>query len=280
MLRHRLTIAVLLAAGVLIGFVLVADRRPDRVDIESGAQSSAPPISSAPNQSGAAASLDVLRHRLELAEQAREQLEHRLSALQRRIEELEHARVPAPLSASPTADRRTPTDAGARIRSSVQVLIDAGISEDQAVWIQERLDEIDLQQLYLRDRAIREGWLNKPRYQNERREYLNAVDKLRPEVGDDAYDRLLYALGRTNRVVVRDTMQHSSASAYGLQAGDHIIEYDGQRVFDSSELSSLVTQGSAGVMTLVRVERGGTTHDVYLPRGPLGIRMIAERVVP
>jgi hypothetical protein len=42
----------------------------------------------------------------------------------------------------------------------------------------------------------------------------------------------------------------------------------------------LVTQGSAGVMTLLRVKREGAIHDIYLPRGPLGIRMSSARVVP
>ena len=166
------------------------------------------------------------------------------------------------------------------VRSSVQSLIEAGISDEQAAWIQERLDDIELQQLYLRDRATREGWLNKPRYHKQRREIQNAVTELRDEVGDDAYDRLLYALGRANRVVVRDVMQNSPAAQYGLQGGDRIIEYESQRIFSSKELSTLVTEGSAGVMTLVRVERDGQIHDVYLPRGPLGIRMTAARVAP
>ena len=104
--------------------------------------------------------------------------------------------------------------------------------------------------------------------------------ELRDEVGDDAYDRMLYTLGRANRVVVRDVIQHSPAAQYGLQGGDKIIEYDGQRIFTSQELSSLVTQGSPGVMTLVRVRRENDIHDVYLPRGPLGIRMTAARVMP
>ena len=41
-----------------------------------------------------------------------------------------------------------------------------------------------------------------------------------------------------------------------------------------------VTQGSAGVMTLLRVKREGVIHDIYLPRGPLGIRMSSARVAP
>ena len=65
-----------------------------------------------------------------------------------------------------------------------------------------------------------------------------------PEIGDDAYDRMLYAHGRVNRVAVRDIMQNSSAGQYGLQANDRVYEYDGQRVFTGQELNDLVTQGA------------------------------------
>ena len=227
-----------------------------------------------------AESFSALQHELQQARQAHEQLENRLEVLQLRVEELEQVGdTDAVVTA--TIDSRNPqTETAPVVRSSVQTLIDAGIREEQAIWIQERLDEIELQQLYLRDRATREGWLNKPRYHKERREYQTAVAELRGEVGDDTYDRLLYSLGRANRVVVRDTLQNSPAAQYGLQGGDQIIEYDGQRIFGSNELSTLVTQGSAGVMTLLRVKREGVIHDIYLPRGPLGIRMSSARVAP
>jgi hypothetical protein len=166
------------------------------------------------------------------------------------------------------------------VKSSVQSLIEAGISEERAVWLQQRLDENELQQLYLKDRATREGWVNTPRYHKERQQYLNTVTKLRDEIDDDEYDRLLFALGRANRVVIRDIMQNSVAGEYGLQGGDTVIQYDGQRIFSSNELSSLVTEGDSGVMTLLRVNRDGEILDIYLPRGPLGIRLSATRIKP
>jgi len=196
------------------------------------------------------------------------------------VQELEYAGTTEDVITETSASLSPRTETEPVVRSSVQALLDAGISKEQADWIQERLDEIELQQLYLRDRATREGWLNKPRYNKERRELQNAVTELRGEIGDDTYDRLLYSLGRANRVVIQDILQNSPAAQYGLQGGDQIIEFDGQRIFGSNELSSLVTQGSAGVMTLLRVKREGEIHDIYLPRGPLGIRMSSARVTP
>jgi len=104
---------------------------------------------------------------------------------------------------------------------------------------------------------------------------------LRSEIGDNAYDRMLYALGQGNRVVVRDIMQNSSAEQYGLQANDRVYEYDGQRVFTGQELNDLVTQGGdAGTLVLVRVQRDEQQLDFYLPRGPIGIRLASSRELP
>jgi len=115
---------------------------------------------------------------------------------------------------------------------------------EQAPLIQSRLDEYDLKQLYIKDRASREGWLNTARYRKEQRQAQTEYQELRPEIGDDAYDRMLYALGRVNRVAVRDIMQNSTAEQYDLRTNDRIIEYDGQRVFTGQELNDLVTQGA------------------------------------
>jgi len=280
MLRNYLFIAGSLGIGILIGYLLMPGSGPEQTSVDKGEDLAPPAFSLSPEQAIDAESLAVLQHELQQARQAREQLETRLEVLQIRVEELERAGDTETVITTTTASGNQQAETAPLVRSSVQTLIDAGISEDQAAWIQERLDEIELQKLYLRDRATREGWLEEPRYNKERREYLNAVTELRDEVGDDAYDRLLYTLGRANRVVIQDVLQNSPAAQYGLQGSDQIIEYDGQRIFGSKELSSLVTQGGSGVMTLLRVKREGSIHDIYLPRGPLGIRMSSARVAP
>jgi len=280
MLRNYLFIASLLVIGMLTGYLLMSGADHEQTSMVKGEDLAPLASSRSAAQAIDAESFAALQHELQQARQVREQLETRLQALQIRVEELEHAGDTKAPTTTSTASGNRQTETAPLVRSSVQLLIDAGISEEQANWIQERLDEIELQQLYLRDRATREGWLNEPRYNKERLEYLNAVTELRDEIGDDAYDRLLYSLGRSNRVVIRDILQNSPAAQYGLQGSDQIIEYDGQRIFGSNELSALVTQGSAGVMTLLRVKREGAIHDIYLPRGPLGIRMSTARVAP
>jgi hypothetical protein len=280
MSRSLVFIAGLLVVGSLVGYFLVSGNGEEPVAVQGQFRPQQNSASPAPVQHNDSAALTALQRQLRWEKQAREDLQSQLDSLQMRVEQLEQAGDGGDVIATAPGGQNRQSEPRPAVRSSVQALIDAGISADQAAWIQERLDDIELQQLYLRDRATREGWLKKPRYHKELRELQNAVEELRDEVGDDAYDRMLYTLGRANRVVVRDVIQHSPAAQYGLQGGDQIIEYDGQRIFASNELSSLITQGSPGVMTLVRVRREDGIHDVYLPRGPLGIRMTAARMMP
>ena len=276
MQRNLLILVAVLGIGIFLGYALLPAPPP------AVTGNAAPPLPAAytPYQPAEPETLAALQHQLQLARASREELAAELEALRSRVEELEAGDTDEDVSPRGTGNGKPEPEPTEGAGTSVQSLIDAGIAPDQAAWIQARLDEIDLQQLYLRDQATREGWLNKPRYHKERRQQLDAVTGLRSDIGNDAYDRMLYSIGRTNRVVVRDTMVNSAAELYGLLPGDRIIEYDGRRVFSSEELNTLVTQGDAGTMTLLKIERDGAYHDLYLPRGPLGIRLATARVRP
>ena len=225
--------------------------------------------------------LTRLKQRLEQAEQERVWLAERIAALEAVTGKSEtyldtETGTPATVANEVTESTAPPQN----FRTSVEALIETGIPAEQAARIQARLDEYDLKQLYLQDLASREGWLNTARYGKEQREARNAYQELRLEIGDDAYDRMLYALGRTNRVVVRDIMQNSTAEQYDLRANDRIIEYKGKRVFTSQELNALVTQGTTGAPVLLRVQRDEQQLEFYLPQGPIGIRLATSREQP
>jgi len=164
--------------------------------------------------------------------------------------------------------------------TSVEQLIEAGIPAVLAADIKARLDGWNWERLQLQDRAKREGWFNTARYYKELFALQRVHESLRPEIGDENYDRLLYALSYSNRVRVQDVIQFSPAEQAGLQAGDRIIEYGGQRVFSDYELNALSSEGRAGATVLARVARDGELLDVYLPRGPIGVRTTPERVAP
>jgi hypothetical protein len=280
-MQAKILLIVVLCLGILAGYYLLRGAVHDQGGPNANAPSGTPEIAHQhkdnPNDT-----LTRLQQRLAQAEQEQLWLAERVSVLEavigklgtfpdigtgtpatETIEELEH---PAPVQT---------------FRTSVEALIATGIPTEQATLIQSRLDEYDLKQLYIKDRASREGWLNTARYRKEQRQAQNAYRELRSEIGDDAYDRMLYALGQGNRVVVRDIMQNSSAEQYGLQANDRVYEYDGQRVFTGQELNDLVTQGgNAGALVLVRVQRDEQQLDFYLPRGPIGVRLASSRELP
>lgn len=211
-----------------------------------------------------------LRGQLAQTEKAREQLAERVAELETRPAALDTQPATGAEPAAGEPDAHTPPVAPA-YRTTAEALVAAGIPEEQAALIQQRLDASDLTKLYLEDRARREGWFGTPQYQVKERELQDAVRELRPDIGEDAYDRLLYTLRRANRVMVRDVIQFSPAEQADLRPGDRIVEYAGQRVFTIQELQTLTHEGTAGAQVLVRVNRAGELLNIYVPRGPLGI---------
>ena len=272
-MQVKILLIVVLCLGIIAGYYLL---RGENANAPSGMPEIAHQHKENPNDT-----ITRLQQRLAHAEQEQLWLAERVAALEAVIgkpgtfpdietgipetETIEESEHPAPVQT---------------FRTSVEALIATGIPTEQAALIQSRLDAYDLKQLYIKDRASREGWLNTARYRKEQRQAQTEYRELRPEIGDDAYDRMLYALGRVNRVAVRDIMQNSTAEQYDLRTNDRIIEYDGQRVFTSQELNALVTQGATGALVLVRVQRDEQQLDFYLPSGPIGIRLAPSRELP
>ena len=278
--RQSLLLIAVLCLGILAGYYLLRSAATDpgspNADVPPGAPEVARRYKDNPDDT-----LTRLQQRLAQAEQERVWLAERVAALEAVIGKL--GTYPDTGNGAPATETNEETEPAApaqTLRTSIEALIATGIPTEQAALIQARLDEYDLNQLYLKDRASREGWLKTARYNKELRQAQNAYRELRPEIGDDAYDRMLYALGRVNRVAVRDIMQNSTAEQYDLRANDRIIEYDGQRVFTSQELNALVTQGATGALVLVRVQRDEQQLDFYLPSGPIGIRLAPSRELP
>lgn len=278
--RQSLLLIAVLCLGILAGYYLLGGAAPDTDGPDAAAPPGTPEVArrygDIPDDT-----LARLQQRLAQAEQERGWLAERVDALEAVIGNPEtYPDTGTGVPATETNEETEPAAPAQTFRTSVEALIETGIPAEQAALIQARLDEYDLQQLYIKDRASREGWLKTPRYGKELRQAQNAYRELRAEFGDDAYDRMLYALGRVNRVAVRDIMQNSNAEQYGLRANDRIIEYDSQRVFTSQELNALVNQGTDGALVLVRVLRDEQQLDFYLPRGPIGIRLAPSRELP
>lgn len=205
--------------------------------------------------------------------------EARLSDLQARLVQVEQTlagRI-ANTGGERESDRpvppSTPDD---RRKALVAAGVDLGLADD-IIWREGRLE---LDRLTLRDQAVREGWIGTDRYREEVSRLTGEPKSLREEIGDDAYDRYLYLTGEDNRVRVSAVIPGSAAEAAGLQPGDLIESYAGERPFGYVELRDITTAGEAGELIAVRVRRGGGTVETWVPRGPLGIRMEATRAEP
>jgi hypothetical protein len=152
-----------------------------------------------------------------------------------------------------------------------------GVYPRDAALLHERWEQFEMEKLYLVDLATREGWLRKPRFGREMQSVRAA---LREELGDESFDLLLYASDQHNRVVVRSLLAQSPATEAGLEAGDVILSYDGQRVFRMNELKRMTASGSAGESVPMEILRDGDRVSLSVPRGPLGIFMRLDKLEP
>jgi len=156
-------------------------------------------------------------------------------------------------------------------------LLGHGVQPAEVERLREAFDESELALLELENQARREGWFDDPRYRQELRAQRLA---LREELGDDRFDRLLYATGRQNRVVVTDLLHGSAAQRSGVQKGDEILSYAEERIFRPMELKQATTDGTPGERVPLEVWRDGSRTRLWVPRGPLGIQMQQKRLPP
>ena len=81
-------------------------------------------------------------------------------------------------------------------------------------------------------------------------------------------------------MVVGGVMGSSAAEDVGLEVGDVLLAYDGRSIFSGSELQRQTARGDSGALVAVDVGRNGESLRFYLPRGPIGIRLKAEKRTP
>ena len=156
----------------------------------------------------------------------------------------------------------------------------SGFTPQQFESMRRREAAAQMQQIELNDRARREGWVNSPRYYEELNNLTSGADTVRRDLGDDAYDRYLFAGGRPNRITVGTVIPTSPAEQAGLQRGDVIRSYGGERVFSSGQLTNLRSAGDSGTPVIVEVIRDGVPMQIWMPRGPMGVQIQLDMVDP
>lgn len=208
-----------------------------------------------------------------------ETLGDRVAALERQVSDLQRqrAREPGPLEADPV---QVQPSLGQRRELNVSRLVEVGLEDTTAQSIVELVGQQELETLELYDRAAREGWYGSEDYFDALREVRQGQVSVRERFGDYAYDRYLLASGQPNRVTVMGILEGSTAQAAGLQAGDIIMGYDGDAVFTVDQLRQATTAGVRDEMVMLEIDRGGTTLQRLIPRGPIGVQIEAVQRLP
>ncbi len=145
-------------------------------------------------------------------------------------------------------------------------LIEAGFSPEQAQSLIEREAQIRMDMMNASYEARRQG----ERF-NPVEIQLEAQAELRTELGTDAYERYLEATGQPTSVNVFEVIDNSAGQTAGLQPGDEIVGYNGERVFNLRDLQAETIAGEPGETVPVDILRDGQPMQIYMPRGPLGI---------
>jgi membrane-associated protease RseP (regulator of RpoE activity) len=143
--------------------------------------------------------------------------------------------------------------------------VEAGLTPERAQWIMSRESELEMEVL----RARYEATQNNASQQEIAN--ITASSMLRKELGDADYAKYLEGQGRPTSINVREVMSNSPAQTAGLQPGDEIVSYNGQRVFDVSELNTLTYETRPGTSVAMQVVRDGQTMQVVVEAGPIGI---------
>jgi hypothetical protein len=244
-----------------------------------------------PTQNGE--DLAELRKLLEAESDARQELAEQVEELERWLTDLEIAALAAApeetedpgavgTEASSENGAREPDPHSAEVRPprhtfDEQALIEAGLRPDEAAYLRERYEQSMLDRLYLRDQAVRDGWQGRGHLATAQSQQ---EQRLQEELGLESYDLMLYGAGRRNRVVVGDVFSRSAGEGAGLKPGDMVRSYGGRPIFSIRELRGLTTQGEPGEYVSLEVERSGRLVRLELPRGPIGVMLRPERVLP
>lgn len=161
-----------------------------------------------------------------------------------------------------------------------QVLISLGLDETVTERIQQREEKEEMDRLYLRNTAIREGWFGTEKYFEKTREFNNTSNIYREELGDENYDYYLFNSGQNNRISVLSVISNSPAENAGIIKGDIISKYNHENIFSWSDLTRATTDGELGQQVSIIIERNSEQIELFVPRGPLGIRLKNIKVNP
>ena len=148
----------------------------------------------------------------------------------------------------------------------VSRMVEGGFSEDEARRILEQESAASFKAMQAAWEAQKSGEDIDPFAATN-----NPQSILRDEIGDDAYARYLEAQGQPTAVSITQVLSGSPGTTAGLQPGDQVVSYNGERVFSMLDLRNQTLQGEPGQDVVIEIDRDGTRMQLTVPRGPIGI---------
>jgi len=218
--------------------------------------------------------IDALERSLNEEREARQLLETELFALIDAADSNPSERSARDRGAEPEVDpaasTRTlrPRRFGSNPLSSVELserLQANGMSPDRADFLARRQSELNLESMQTMWEARRSG--DTGVFQT----MIDAQRALRDEMTEVEYEQYLTATDRPTAVSVGSVMEFSPAADAGLQAGDRIVRYDGERVYNIGDLYQRQVAVTGDRNVIIDIERNGTPMQISMPPGPLGI---------
>jgi membrane-associated protease RseP (regulator of RpoE activity) len=155
-------------------------------------------------------------------------------------------------------------------------ILAAGFTQDRIVWLDRRVEELQMEARQAQPEAGASGESIEfdPLQPIPVQTMMNMIEPhslLRPEIGDDEYERYLQAKGRRTTVRISQVLATSPAEQGGLRAGDEIVAYGGERVFSLLELRSLAANRTPDESVLVEIKRDGQSMQLTVSGGDMGI---------
>lgn len=272
---NKITLAIVfsLLAGFAVGAWFSGEEATNELQQEPIAAGALPADASAGDR------LARLEQVIDEEREARIALEDTLAMLFEELERLEGAggRAAAARQADEQrereariTERRSPRDRADWMRNyqerRVGRMVEGGFSEDEARRILEQESEASYKAMQSAWEAQRNGEAIDPFAA------MNSPQSiLRNEIGDDAYARYLEAQGQPTSINITQVLSGSPGSNVGLQAGDRMVSYDGERVFSVRDLRNQTMQGNPGDTVVIEVDRDGAQMQLMVPRGPIGV---------
>ena len=150
------------------------------------------------------------------------------------------------------------------IEEKISRFTDAGLSEDDARWIAEKQEEDRLDSLYSR-------WESRKRFLEQRSTRKSSVDEIKERLGPEGYVRYLKSIGSDTSVIIGSVTEGAPGDLAGLKSDDEIISYNGERVYNFSELEDATVRGELGEPVTIDLIRNGEKMLISTERGPLGV---------